>query len=95
VALPPITGRTTQLPAPAGQPASAARSAAQRAFFDAALVKAAPAAATVRTAAAQPTAAANQARAVQPAVTRLQNETVVPPHPGRLLRPGSLVDIKV
>jgi hypothetical protein len=38
---------------------------------------------------------ATTARAVQPGVTRLKDETTVPPHPGRILRPGSLVDIKV
>jgi hypothetical protein len=93
LALPPIPGRATQLPATTSQPASPARTAAQRAFFEAALAKTgAPAATAV---AAQPAAARTEARAVQPAVSRLKNETTVAPHPGRILRPGSLVDIKV
>ncbi len=64
--------------------------AAQRAFFDAALNKtAAPVA---------PVAAPRvQATAAQPGVTRLRAETVQQPQeqPTRILRPGSLLDIKV
>jgi hypothetical protein len=89
LALPPISSRAPQLPAPQG--ASGARDVARKAFFDAALTKAG---AAVPASAAQPTARA-QARAVQPAVTRLKDETTVPPHPGRILRPGSIIDIKV
>jgi len=92
VALPPINGKATQ-PAAVPQPAADPRAAAQRAFFNAALVKAgAPAAATKAVAAAPARA---ESRAVQPAVTRLQDETTAQPHPGRILRPGSLIDIKV
>jgi hypothetical protein len=94
LALPPIIGRTPQPPATTTPPASDARSAAQRAFFQTALVKAGAPEATVKPV-ATPTVATAQTRAVQPAVTRLQDETVVPPHPGRILRPGSLIDIKV
>ncbi len=71
-------------------PTSPARAAAQRAFFDAALNKAgAPAA---------PVAAPRvQAITPKPGVTRLRAETVQPQPdpPGRILRPGSLLDIKV
>jgi hypothetical protein len=93
LALPPITGRPIQPQANPQTPASDARSAAQRAFFQTALVKAA---APIAPSAPTPIAPApTTARAVQPGVTRLKDETTVPPHPGRILRPGSLVDIKV
>lgn len=93
MALPPITGRPVQPQANPQTPAADARSAAQRAFFQTALVKAgAPTAPATPTPA---TPAPTAARAVQPGVTRLKDETTVPPHPGRILRPGSLVDIKV
>jgi hypothetical protein len=93
VALPPIPGRA---PPPTASPQLPVdpRASAQRAFFQAALEKAgAPAPAGRPVAAAGP--ARSEARAVQPAVTRLKDETTIPPHPGRLLRPGSLIDIKV
>jgi hypothetical protein len=63
--------------------------AAQRAFFDAALNKAGAPAAPVATQRVQ--------AAPQPAVTRLRAETVQTPpeQPTRILRPGSLLDIKV
>ena len=88
---PPRPGSTPQLPARTS-PASGARTAAQKAFFEAALTKAgAPAAA--------PPAARVQSATVQPRVTRLRAETVQPTapsgEPGRILRPGSLLDIKV
>jgi hypothetical protein len=85
--LPTRPGSTPLVPA-RPSPASSARAAAQKAFFDAALNKAgAPAA---------PIAAPRvQATAVQPAVTRLRAETVQQEQPSRILRPGSLVDIKV
>jgi hypothetical protein len=93
LALPPITGRPIQPQANPQAPAGDARSAAQRAFFQTALVKAgAPVAPTAPAPSAPVT---TTARAVQPGVTRLKDETTVPPHPGRILRPGSLVDIKV
>jgi len=82
---PPVPARTT--------PAGGARAAAQRAFFDAALNKAGAIPATAAT--VRPT----QASAVQPSVTRLRAETVTPhpqdDPPTRILRPGSLLDIKV
>ena len=88
---PPRPGSTPQLPART-TPASGARAAAQRAFFDAALNKAgAPAAATP----VRPTAQASATSAVQPSVTRLRAETVQAEAPTRILRPGSLLDIKV
>jgi hypothetical protein len=87
MAAPIRSGPTLPTPAPAAGGASPGARAAQRAFFEAALGRAttAPAAA-----APQPqiqTPAAAPARAVQP--------TAEPQQPQRLLRPGSLVDIKV
>jgi hypothetical protein len=92
VALPPIDGKAPQQAA-VPRPAEGARAAAQRAFFNAALVKAGASAAPAAPVAAAPVRA--ESRAVQPAVTRVRDETAVPPHPGRILRPGSLIDIKV
>ena len=90
MALTPISGRPAQ--PPATQPAAGdARTAAQRAFFQAALAKAGAPAAPAQTTAPAPV----QSRAVQPAVTRVQDETAIPPRPSRILRPGSLLDIKV
>ena len=80
---PPRPGVTPQLPARA-TPAGGARSAAQRAFFDAALAKT-----------TAPAAPAATVQAPQPGVTRLRAETVQAEPPGRILRPGSLLDIKV
>ena len=94
MALTPINGRVPPQP-PAAPSPNDARSVAQRAFFQAALDKA-QAGGTVARAAPVATAPARaESRAVQPAVSRLQGETSVPPHPGRILRPGSLIDIKV
>ena len=68
--------------------------AAQRAFFQAALTKAgAPDAVAKAPVVATP--ARVESRAIQPAATPLQDERIIPPHPGRILRPGSLIDIKV
>ena len=92
MALPPINGRATP-PAAQPQPAADPRAAAQRAFFNTALAKAGAPTASAKTVAASPARA--ETRAVQPAVSRLQDETQVPPHPGRILRPGSIIDIKV
>jgi hypothetical protein len=92
VALPPINGKAPP-PAAVPKPAEAARAAAQRAFFNNALAKAGAPAVPAKPVAAAPVRA--ERRAVQRAVTRLQDETTVPPHPGRDLRPGSLIDIKV
>ena len=89
MALPPISGRGAQPPAISPAPADP-RAAAQRAFFQAALDKAAASGAVARAPAARA-----ESRAVQPAVTKLQDESAIPPHPGRILRPGSIIDIKV
>jgi hypothetical protein len=63
--------------------------AAQRAFFNAALGKAAPPAAPVA-----PTPAKPMAQAVARLAPAPQFDPNAPP-PSRLLRPGSLIDIKV
>ena len=89
MALPPISGAPA--PAQPAKPASDARTAAQRAFFDTALRRAqAPAA--VQTAAA-PTAAAKPAAAATPA--RAQPMAQTADEPQRPLRPGSLLNIVV
>ncbi len=89
MALTPITGRpprpTSTTPAPVDP-----RASAQRAFFQAALNKT-----QAPTVVAKAPMASSDSRALQPAVTRLKDETAIPPHPGRVLRPGSLIDIKV
>lgn len=92
MALPPLRpGLTPPLPAKT-TPAGGARSAAQRAFFDAALSKAGA------VTQAQPVARV-QTAAIQPGVTRLRGETLQPQPQdepaSRILRPGSLLDIKV
>jgi hypothetical protein len=88
VALPSIPGRAPQTPATTQPGGADARTAAQRAFFQAALEKTG--------AVAQPaTPARTESRTVQPTVSRLKDETTIPPHPGRILRPGSIIDIKV
>jgi len=81
--LPSVTAR----PLPPA-PQQAQRSAAQRAFFEAALGRAAPTA---------PAAPALQARtAVQPAVTPVKTTTAPgAPEPGQRYRPGTLLDIKI
>lgn len=68
---------------PVARPVDPARLAAQKAFFDAALGKASPAAAT-------PAPAAT----VQAAPVQRTPEPDAP-KPQRLLRPGSLLDIRV
>ena len=86
--IPPVTGST---PAPTGPRAvSEARVAAQRAFFQAALGKVEAPAAT------KPPIASTSRAAPQPAAFRSNTEAVIiPAKPDRLVRPGSLVDIKV
>ncbi len=86
---PPRPGSTPQVPART-TPANPARTAAQRAFFDAALNKAGATTAPVA-------APRVQQAAPQPGVTRLRAETIQPQpeQPTRILRPGSLLDIKV
>ena len=89
MAIPPIIGSTPG--AAQSRPVSEARVAAQRAFFQTALGK------VDATQAAQPAAPLQTARAApQPPVFRAQSEPVViPARPERIVRPGSLVDIKV
>jgi hypothetical protein len=78
---------------PAPNPAAdAARLAAQRAFFDQALGRAAGAPATQATAAVQAPAAAPAAPA--PVVRTVQVQAPAE-SPAKLLRPGSLLDIRV
>jgi hypothetical protein len=78
--LPPVA------PNPAPQSADAARSAAQRAFFELALGKVPPAAPTQAAIQAAPT------RAAEPARRALQTPAENGPRP---MRPGSLLDIRV
>ena len=78
---------------PAAQAAPQASDAvrqAQRAFFEAALGKAQPAPAAVPQAASRPTP--STAVATTPSV---RVHAAAQPAPGRILRPGSLIDIKV
>ena len=89
MAIPPIIDSTPGAAQP--RAASEARVAAQRAFFQAALGKVdAPQV-------ARPIAPVQTARtAPQPPVFRAQSEPVaIPAKPDRIVRPGSLVDIKV
>ena len=93
MALPPVRpGSTPSVPAQA-TPTPPARSAAQRAFFDAALTKAG---AVVTPAPVTRPQAASQ---IQPAAQPLRAERIVinmpDEPPQRILRPGSLLDIKV
>lgn len=83
----PPSWPTVQTPNPGS---GGARSAAQRAFFDAALTRAAPMAAPV------PVAEARQEPA--PAAVKVQTVRVDASGgepPTRILRPGSLLDIRV
>jgi hypothetical protein len=75
-------------PNAAPKPADTARIAAQKAFFDIAMGKAAPAAAPIQ---------ANAALAVETrAAAPVQRMTQAPAEaPARPLRPGSLLDIRV
>lgn len=76
-------------PGAAPRSADAARLAAQKAFFDIALGKAAPAAAAPPV---QASAAVAPARATAPAQRSTQ---IAADAPARPLRPGSLLDIRV
>lgn len=80
---------TGGLPAttPASGGATPAVRAAQRAFFDAALTQAGAATAVTRQAASPPQAVQTRVRA--------ERATPEPPPSGRVLRPGSFLDIKV
>jgi hypothetical protein len=84
------------VPPPAqGSGQGAAKSAAQRAFFDAALGKAAGAApAQAQTAAANVAPLQTQAQAAPQPVQRMPPAQPAEP-PTRILRPGSLLDIRV
>lgn len=83
----PPSWPTVQTPSPGS---GGARSAAQRAFFDAALTRAAPA--------ATPTPVAQARQEPAPAAVKVQTVRVDAgggDQPTRILRPGSLLDIKV
>ncbi|MGZ6015519.1 MAG: hypothetical protein ACXWKO_11600 [Phenylobacterium sp.] len=90
--------RPNAFPTPAAQPspADAARAAAQRAFFDAAMGRSA---APASTAAPTATAAATPTAAFTPSAAPVQRAEIRPAAdaepPTRLLRPGSLLDIRV
>ncbi len=89
LAIPPIIGSTPGTAQP--RPVSEARAAAQRAFFQAALGK------VEAPQAARPAAPLQTARAApQAPIFRAHAEPVpIPAKPDRIVRPGSLVDIKV
>ena len=89
MAIPPIIGSSPQV---GGQrPVTDARAAAQKAFFQAALGKVEAPQAALTTAPLQTAHAAPQ-----PPVFRAHSEPVaIPAKPNRIVRPGSLVDIKV
>ena len=90
MALPPISSNGFTTPQPVQPGADAARQAAQRAFFDAALGRAgAPAAARP---AAAPMPAAPAAAAYRRPEIRPDPAAEAPAKP---LRPGSLLDIRV
>lgn len=84
----PTSWQPAQPPAPA-----AGRTAAQRAFFDAAMGRT-PAPPTASPTAPPRTAQAATATAT-PAVRPLQTAPLDPEPPKKILRPGSLVDIRV
>ncbi len=89
---PPVWPTATP-PAPGG--AGNARSAAQRAFFEAALGKASAPQAQPQPAPAQAPVIRAETRP-QPAAQRVQSSFVQPTEqPQKILRPGSLLDIKV
>ena len=77
----------------AGRPADAARSAAQRAFFDAAMGRsAAPASQAAPVAAAQTAVFTPSTAPIQRAEIRPAPDAAPP---AKILRPGSLLDIRV
>lgn len=79
-------------PPPAGSTGGAARTAAQRAFFDQAMGRAAPTAAPAPAAPTQPTA---PIAPVRPPVQAAANPLPSGDEPVRYRRPGSILDIKV
>ncbi|HEX5378813.1 MAG TPA: hypothetical protein VFW47_09575 [Phenylobacterium sp.] len=89
MATPIRPGFQTPTPQAPARP-DAARNAAQRAFFDAAFGKAPGAAAAPQTAQAAPAAPAT----TFPSAQRIPTSLPADP-PTRILRPGSLLDIKV
>jgi hypothetical protein len=93
----PIRPNAFPLPSAQPSPADAARSAAQRAFFDAAMGRSA-APASAAQASAQITAP-SQAAVFTPSTASAQRVDLRPaPNadpPAKLLRPGSLLDIRV
>jgi hypothetical protein len=80
------------IPTAGPSPAESARLAAQRAFFQVALGNAAPAAQT-----ASPAKAATPASIPASAPARTPDLRATPPTeaPGKILRPGSLLDIRI
>ena len=77
-------------------PAGDGRSAAQRAFFDAALGRAGSPAATPAPKAASPVAAAAPRFDLRPSASPNPAASTSPGEaPNRILRPGSLLDIRV
>jgi hypothetical protein len=101
----PIRPNTYAVQPPANPAADAARLQAQRAFFDAAMGRAngaAAAQAPLQTAppqAAAPQAAALSAARAAPVPAPVQRAQILPdpsaPAPAKVLRPGSLLDIRV
>jgi hypothetical protein len=92
-----VTPIRPSLTPPTASPAGPVRTAAQRAFFDAAMGRAAPTAAAtpaIQTPAVQAAPVA-PVRAAMPAPQPAANPTPDPGEPVRYRRPGSLLDIKV
>lgn len=90
-----VTPVRPSLTPPAGQTAGTPRTTAQRAFFDAAMGRAAaPVATAAPQAAAQPMPAA-PAAPLRPPVQASANATPETGEPVRYRRPGSILDIKV
>lgn len=87
-----VTPVRPNLTPPAGPAAGSARTAAQRAFFDQAMGRAAPAAATAPAVQAQP---APPVAPVRPTVQATANPSPPTDEPVRYRRPGSILDIKV
>jgi len=76
--------RPTSFPPPTAAPSSPARTAAQRAFFDSAMGRAGAAA-----------PAAEPVKAAAPVAQRVVRESIPEEPPKKILRPGSLLDIRV
>jgi len=91
MALPPVRQPIAPTAAVAARP-DAGRLAAQKAFFEAALGKAQPAAAPP---AAAPTAAPGQVLKAAPAQPAARMAALPEEPPKKILRPGSLLDIRV